>query len=187
MKPKVVGVVGRNGSGKDEVLNYLQAQCGIAVVSSGDVARDIAKTENIAPTRENLHDISLRYMKERGNDFFARRLIAKIEENSWSDVGITGVRTPHDVEAFRAHFGDNFWLVAVRVWNPGLRFGRIRSRGTTRDPQTWDAFSEQEQAEERHFQISRTLQEAEITIDNSGAMSQLHQKIEASPIWSWIC
>jgi len=187
MKPKVIGVVGRNGSGKDEVLNHLQEQCGIAVVSSGDVVRDIAEKEDIYPTRENLHDISLRYMRERGNDFVARKLIEKIERNDWPAVGVSGVRSPHDVEAFRGHFGDRFRLVAVRVWNPRLRFGRIRSRGSTRDPRTWDAFSEQEQAEEHHFQVSRTLQEAEITIDNSGAMSQLHQKIEASPIWNWIC
>jgi Ni2+-binding GTPase involved in maturation of urease and hydrogenase len=42
---KVIGVVGRNGSGKDELLNYLHDRCGIKVLSMGDVVRDIAKSE----------------------------------------------------------------------------------------------------------------------------------------------
>ena len=140
MGSRIVGVVGRNGSGKDEVVKYLHERCRIAMVSAGDVAREIAKKEKISPSRGNLHAISLKYMKQKGNDFFAKRLIEIIRENDWPVVGITGVRTPYDVRAFRTHFGENFMLMHVQVGDPELRFQRLRKRNEARDPKTWEAF-----------------------------------------------
>ena len=40
---RIVGILGRNGSGKDEVADYLQRQYGFAKISIGDIVRDIAK------------------------------------------------------------------------------------------------------------------------------------------------
>jgi dephospho-CoA kinase len=46
---KVIGVVGLNGSGKDELVDYLHQRCGIPVLSAGDIARDIAAEEGVYP------------------------------------------------------------------------------------------------------------------------------------------
>jgi dephospho-CoA kinase len=187
LNKKILGVTGRNGSGKDEVLNYLHDRCHLAVLSAGDQVRKIAREEDVPTDRENLHAISMKYMKARGKDFFARRLIDIIEANKWAAVGISGVRTPCDVEAFRRHFGNNFRLVYVRVGNPELRFQRLRKRKEARDPKTRTAFIEQERAEEKRFNISRTFNQADFTITNDGTINQLHRNIEKSPIWGWIC
>ena len=45
MRRKIVGVAGRNGSGKDEVINYLHERCGIVTISAGDIVREIAALE----------------------------------------------------------------------------------------------------------------------------------------------
>ncbi|NUN24035.1 MAG: AAA family ATPase, partial [Candidatus Jettenia caeni] len=123
---KVIGAVGLNGSGKDELVNYLSRRYGIPVLSAGDVVRDIAQEEGIAPTRDNLHDISRRYHAQWGNDIFMRKLIGKIEECQWKVVGITGIRTSADAATLRNHFGQNFILVHVEVSQPSIRYERTR-------------------------------------------------------------
>ena len=187
MQRKIVGVAGRNGSGKDEVVNYLHDQCGIPVLSAGDVVRKLAKKENRSPTRQNLHKISEKYMQQKGRDYLAKRLIEIIEENDWSAVAVTGVRSPQDVAAFRTHFGDDLRLVRVRVGNPVLRFERVRRRNETRDPKTWGAFIEQEREEEELFKIGQAVDQADFTIENSGSLTRLYQEIKESPLWEWVC
>ena len=58
MVTRVIGVVGKIGSGKDEVLKYLKAKYGIPYLSTGDLVRDLAAKDGVKPTRENLEIIS---------------------------------------------------------------------------------------------------------------------------------
>ena len=184
---RVVGLVGRNGAGKDAVVDYLHARCGVVKLSAGDLVRDIAEREQMEPTRANLHAVSLRVMRLEGQDVFARRLIAEIEEHDWRAVAVSGVRSPHDAGAFKVYYGDNFRLVHVRVGDPERRFQRLQGREASRDPESRAAFREQEREEESHFQIGSTIALADVTIDNHGTVADLHRRIEASPIWEWIC
>jgi dephospho-CoA kinase len=187
MPTKVVGVVGRNGAGKDAVADYLHDACGVVKLSAGDLVRDMAARKHLEPTRANLHAVSLQTMQREGRDVFARRLIADIEDHGWAAVAVSGVRSPHDAGAFKDYYGDSFRLVHVRVGDPGLRFQRLREREASRDPESRATFREQERQEEKHFQISRTIALADVTIDNHGSRADLHRRIEASPIWEWIC
>lgn len=187
MPAKVVGVVGRNGAGKDAVVDYLHERCGVVKLSAGDLVRDIAAREQMEPTRANLHAVSLQIMQREGQDIFARRLIARIEDHDWEAVAVSGVRSPHDAGAFKVYYGGNFRLVHVRVGDAELRFQRLQGREASRDPASWADFREQERKEEAHFQISNTIALADVTIDNHGTKTDLHRRIEASPIWEWIC
>ena len=47
----IVGVIGRNGAGKDELSKRLHARCGLPMLSAGDIARRIAKERGVEPTR----------------------------------------------------------------------------------------------------------------------------------------
>ena len=87
---KVIGVIGLNGSGKDEVVNYLNQHYGIPVLSVGDIAREIAGREGVEPTRDNLDEITRRYftkydlqqiLKEIG---FKRILVYPIFKSEYS-------------------------------------------------------------------------------------------------------
>jgi len=187
MPTNVVGVVGRNGAGKDAVVDYLHDRCGVVKLSAGDLVRAIAEQEQLEPTRANLHAVSLQIMQREGQDIFARRLIASIEDHDWQAVAVSGVRSPHDAGAFKVYYGDNFRLVHVRVGDSERRFQRLQGREASRDPESWAAFREQERREEEHFQISNTIALADVTIDNHGTKADLHRRIEASPIWGWIC
>ena len=175
---KVIASVGRNASGKDELLRYIQEKCDMPILSPGDVAREIARQEEIEPTRENLHEISQRMIRKHGEDFFMRRLIEEIERAEWDLVGISGVRTPADVRALKDHFGDDFTLVHVKVGDPRLRFERSRSRGAERDPQTFEAFQEQDRSEETLFHIDDTIQMADRVVLNDSSLEDFHAAIE---------
>lgn len=57
---RVIGAIGKNGSGKDEVLRYLSARYGVPFVATGDIVRSLAAEEGLEPTRENLGPMSAR-------------------------------------------------------------------------------------------------------------------------------
>jgi len=179
---KVIGVVGLNGSGKDELVDYLHQRCGIPVLSAGEIARDIAAEEGVYPTRANLHDISQRYIAQYGEDYFMRRLIERIEERQWEAVGITGIRTSADVRTLKGHFGEDFFLVHVEVSDPQIRYERTKQRGEARDPQTYEEFLQQDKTEEEIFHISKAIQHADVTINNNGSLEALHRKIKESVV-----
>ena len=184
---RVVGVVGRNGAGKDAVVDYLCDRCGAVKLSAGGLVRDLAEEEGLAPTRDNLHDVSMRVTLREGRDAIARRLIGVIEAHDWRAVAVSGVRSPYDAQAFQLYFGDAFRLVHVRVGDPQLRYGRLQQRDAERDPESWARFRAQERQQEAHFEISRTISLADATIDNRSSERQLYRNIEASPIYVWIC
>lgn len=179
---KVIGAVGFNGSGKDELVNYLHKRCGIPVISAGDVVRDIAQNEGIPPTRDNLRDIAKRYIARFGEDYLMRRLIKIIEDNRWNVVGITGIRTLGDVLCLKNRFGQDFILVNVEVCDPRIRYERTKRRGEARDPKTYEEFLKQDGREEETFRISQTVKHADIKIKNDDTLDAFYRRIEESLI-----
>jgi len=177
---KVIGIVGLNGSGKDELVDYLHQRCGVPMLSAGDIVREIAKEESIARTRANLHEISQEYMTQYGKGYFMKRLIEKIEEREWEAVAISGIRTPADVETLRAHFGEDLVVVHVEVTDSFVRYQRVKRRGKLRDPETYEDFLRQDATEEEMFHVSETIQHADMTINNDGTLEAFHRRIEES-------
>ena len=49
MAKRIIGVVGKIGSGKDEVLKYINARYGVPYISTGDLVRDLAKKKASRP------------------------------------------------------------------------------------------------------------------------------------------
>jgi len=98
---KVIGAIGQNGSGKDEVLKYLRAKHNVPFLSTGDAVREIASREGVEQTRENLGKISDRYFREFGKGCFVRLLADKIRHSGWEIAGISGIRSLDDVSILR--------------------------------------------------------------------------------------
>ena len=175
---KVIAAVGRNASGKDELLRYLQEKCDMPILSAGDVAREIARQEGSEPTRENLHQISQKMIQNHGKSFFMQRLIEEIEKADWGLVGISGVRTPADVHSLKDHFDGNFLLVHVKVGDPHIRFQRSKVRGAERDPKSYAEFLEHDRSEDELFHLNQTIQRADHTILNNTDLEDFHKRIE---------
>jgi dephospho-CoA kinase len=178
IRSKVVGAVGLNGSGKDALIRYLGKRCGLTVLSLGDVARELAHLEGVTYTRGKLQEISRKYREKYGKNFFIKALIAEIDRKSLTKVGVSGIRTPTDVEALRQRFGSDFLLVHVDAGNPRIRFERLKQRGTARDPQNFEDFLVQEQTEKELFQVDIAIQGADVTVANDNTLEDFQHRID---------
>ena len=175
---KVLGVIGKNGSGKDEVLQYLRDQYGVPFLSTGDIVREIAAREGKESTRTNLQAISDRYFKERGEGCFVRMVVDKIREDGWKVAGISGVRSPKDVDILRGELGEDFVLIDVHVSDPHVRFERMLKRGEGRDAKAYDQFIQQDKAEEKLFGIEKAAAKADYWLGNDGSLDDLRKSID---------
>jgi dephospho-CoA kinase len=183
---RVLGVTGRNGSGKDTVAEILRQRCGAGEVSVGDVVRELADEEGVEATRENLHEVSSRYLRERGNDFFARRVVERVQRRDERVVSISGVRTPVEVDVYRAQFGDDFLLAYVRVGDQEIRYDRSRRRGETRDKQSREQFAEQDRRENEIYRLDETIARADVVLDNGGTLEQLKRQVQQHIVDGWL-
>ena len=178
-KMRVFGAIGLNGSGKDEVIKYLNKRYGIPFVSLGDMVRQIAAQKGIPPTRGNLHSISGEYIQQFGKDYFMKLVIKQIEENRWEKAGVTGIRTPEDVQVLRDYYENCFVLFHVYVSDPYIRYERTRMRGEQRDPKTYQEFLEQDMKEEELFRVREAVRLADFSLNNEGSRDDLHHKLDA--------
>lgn len=62
--------------------------------------------------------------------------------------------------------------------NPESRFERLLQRGEARDPQNYEDFLAQEKTEKDFFQLDEAIQQADITISNSGTLEEFHREID---------
>jgi dephospho-CoA kinase len=175
---KVIGAVGQNGSGKDEVLKYLKTRYGVPFFSTGDMVREIAAQEGLEPTRDNLRAISERYFRELGQGCFVRLLAERLRHDAAPVVGISGIRSHVDVQILREVFGDAFVLLNVSVTDPRQRYERMVKRAEDRDPQQYEQFLIQDKAEEALFHITEAGAQADYEINNDGTLADLHKAID---------
>ncbi len=175
---KVIGVIGKNGSGKDEVLKYLRDKHGVPFLSTGEMVRAIAAREGKELTRENLGEISERYFRQYGKGCFVRLVVEEIKKNGWRTAGISGIRSPDDVSLLKEMCGSDFVLVNVEVSDDRQRFLRMGKRGEGRDPHSYEQFLSQEQAEEQRFHVSEAARLAHFSLNNDGTLADLHRGVE---------
>ncbi|MBD3167914.1 MAG: AAA family ATPase [candidate division Zixibacteria bacterium] len=175
---KILGVTGKNGSGKDELIKYLNREYDVPSLSVGDIVRGIAEEEGVEKTRENLHDISEKCLSKYGRGYFITRIIDIIEREKWENVGITGIRTPSDVSILKGKYGNNFILIYVRVENPRIRYERIRERGEDRDKMEFKEFLRYDLEEDSQFNLRDTIRMADLNLDNSGSLNDFHRTID---------
>jgi dephospho-CoA kinase len=177
-KVKVIGAVGQNGSGKDEVLKYLRLKYNVPFLSTGDVVRDIAAREGAEPTRDNLGKISDRYFREFGKGYFVKLLADKIRRTGWKVAGISGIRSLNDVSVLKDIFGKDFILINVYITDPHVRYKRMTTRGEGRDPHSYREFLSQDKAEEELFSLKEAEQMADYSLNNDGTLDDLHREID---------
>ena len=176
---KIIGVIGQNGSGKDEVLKYLRVKYGLPFLSTGDMVREIAAKEGKEPTRENLQEISERYFREFGRGCFVKLAAEKIKQNGWTVGGISGIRSADDVKVLKGALDRDFILINVNVSNPKVRFARMQARHEGRDPQTYEQFQRNDKAEEEIFHIRTAAKSADFSVSNDGTLDDLHKEIDS--------
>jgi dephospho-CoA kinase len=140
----VVGLAGMPGSGKSLVVETARAE-GYAVVVMGDVIREETQKRGLKPTPKNIGKVMLELREKGGASLIADKCIPKIEQQKNRKVIIDGLRSPSEVDAFKAHFS-KFSLIAVNA-SPETRFKRLYRRRRSDDPDRWELFHERDMRE----------------------------------------
>jgi dephospho-CoA kinase len=175
---KIFGSIGRIGSGKDEVIKYLSKECGLPMISVGDIVRQIATDEGLPPSRDNLHHISSQLFREHGKTYFMNLVLQRVMDKGWEKAGVTGIRTPDDVRHLKHRLDGDLVLFHVYVDDPRLRYERVTQRKSARDPEDYQSFIAQDTEEETMFHIDEASAMADYSLDNSGTREDLHREID---------
>ncbi len=140
----VVGLGGMPGSGKSLVVEVAN-DLGYSVVTMGDVVREQTLLRGLEPTPQNVGKVMLELRAQEGNYVIAKKCIPKILGLPTNRVLIDGLRSLYEAEIFKENFS-KFVLVAVYA-PPQTRFERLKRRGRSDDPQTYDLFHQRDMRE----------------------------------------
>ncbi|MSR77672.1 MAG: hypothetical protein EXS63_05540 [Candidatus Omnitrophica bacterium] len=173
----IIGLTGKNGSGKGEVARYLEER-GFHYYSLSDVLREAAQKEGLEVTRENLIEIGNRLRSERGPGVLAEAIFSRLDPEKHYIVD--SIRHPSEVEVFRRR--RDFFLAQVKA-PQRLRFERIKQRAREKDPITFEEFVAVEEkegvsSERAHQQLDKTITLADIVFDNAGPLKMLHEQVK---------
>ncbi|MBI1882856.1 MAG: AAA family ATPase [Chlamydiae bacterium] len=172
----IIGLTGRNGSGKGTVAEFLK-QKGFIYTSLSDVIREEMKERSIPITRENLIRIGNELRTQGGPSVLADKILTQLDHDK--NYAVDSIRNPHEAKALKAR--RDFILAYVDAALE-TRFERIKARGRENDPQTLEEFIRLENLERNSKnptsqQLDETQALADIVIQNNGTLDVLNEQI----------
>jgi dephospho-CoA kinase len=172
----VIGLTGRNASGKGQIAEYFKNK-GFKFYSLSDVIRDEARKRGLQCTRDVMVSIGIELRSKYGTGYLADRTIKNIEINS--DYVIDSFRHPNEVNVFRRI--SNFNLLVIKS-DQLIRFERIKLRNRIGDPKTYHEFLVLDNYESSNqSNVGQQLDEVEnmanCTIENNGTIEELYSKL----------
>jgi dephospho-CoA kinase len=175
MTKRWLGIVGRNGSGKSSVCDYLGSK-GYRVVSLSDVVRHYATKQQMAHTRTNLTELANQLKAENGLTFFAEATHQEVQSEQL--VVFDSVRHPKEID-YLSQQGVIFIGIDADLKDC---YDRIKARGKDTDFVTFDEFKKQDEYEmsgkSRGQSIMDCLNKCEYRIENNQGLPHLFDAID---------
>ena len=168
----IVGLTGRNASGKGTVAAWFQAR-GFRYTSLSDAIRVWLAGQGKEPTRDHLIWGGRTLRREGGPGVLAERTLGTIATGA--DVIVDSIRNPAEVEVLRVRA--DFVLIEVHA-SESVRWQRLAARGRAGDAATLEEFRRQELAElssadSAAQQLVATAALADIIVPNDGTEADL--------------
>ena len=179
----IIGLTGKNASGKGEAANYLKSK-GFIYFSLSDIIREEATKRGLEHSRDNLINIGNELRKNFAPNYLAAKINKKIldykkifpKENFFV---VDSIRSPFEAKELMKN-GD-FTLVGIDA-PIEIRFKRLLERNRLGDAKTLEDFKKQEEREnlksESNQQLDETFRLSQEIIINSGTLDSLHMKID---------
>lgn len=172
----IIGLTGKNGSGKGEVAKVL-VEGGFEAFSLSDILREEMGLRGVEITRENLIEWGRRLRAEYGLDYLARRVAERFTLGL--NQVVDSIRNPEEVKYLRSL--GNFFLVLVEA-PLEVRFARIQKRARPGDPTDLEEFR---RCEERELisedpaaqQLLQTFAMRDFVIENDSDLADLRAKV----------
>ncbi len=174
----ILGVSGLNGSGKGEVVRFLEARSFYAL-SLSDVLRDELRARGLEETRERMIATGRELRAAEGPGALAERLARRLVADR--NYVIDSVRHPAEVEALRARSA-RFRLLWIDA-SEATRLARIQARARPGDPQGADELRRLEgqelgSADPAAQQLLAVRDMADLRVDNETSLAALHAALQ---------
>ena len=174
----IIGLTGKNGSGKGVIADQLKVS-GFVAVSLSDVIRDDLKERGVEVTRENLIEAGNALRHNGGAAVLAEKILAKLDADK--NYVVDSIRNPAEVLALKRR--SDFRLLLVTA-GEAVRCDRVKRRGRESDPKSLEEFRRLEAAEmtsndPAKQQLGLTEKLADASIDNNGTLGELYEKLPA--------
>ena len=181
----IIGLTGKNGSGKTAVSEYLKAR-GFEYHSLSDGIREEIRRRGLDITRDVLINVGNDLRETFGPGVLAERILQSLEKEH--NYVVDSIRNPLEVEVLKRREG--FILLAVEA-DPVIRFERSRKRGRESAAQTFEQFTDEENRELESAnpasqQLRATREKADVVVTNDGTLEDLHGTLDEllSPLMS---
>jgi dephospho-CoA kinase len=177
----VIGLVGPIASGKGTVIQILKEK-GYFSYSTSDVLKEEVKARGLDVNRANCNLVSNDLRGTFGADILARKTAEVIERDNPDLVVIDAIRNPAEINYFKQKF--NVKIIGV-VADQKRRYEMFVARGLYTDEiKTWEQFKElddreMQQAGDHKQQVGKTLEMADIVIENNGTLDELKNEVES--------
>jgi dCMP deaminase len=173
----IIGLTGKNGSGKTAVSDYLKSR-GFEYYSLSDEIRQEIGRRGLEITREVLIEVGNELREKFGPGVLAERILRNLENDQ--NYVIDSIRNPYEVDALKQR--SDFTLLAVEA-DQTVRFERSRARARENAAQTLHQFIEEEERElnsdnPANQQLHATRQKADLVIANDGTLDELHRRLD---------
>ena len=178
----IIGLTGKNASGKGEAANYLKSKRFI-YYSLSDVIREEATKRKLEHSRDNLIKIGNELREKFAPNYLAQQINKKIKiqlkNNKNPNFVIDSIRSPFEAKELMKN--KNFVFIGIDS-HTELRFKRLLERNRLGDAKTLEEFKKQEQREnlksDTNQQLDATFGMAQKIIFNDGTLKDLHKKID---------
>ena len=147
--PKIIGIAGTNGAGKDTLGELLVERCGYKFVSVSDILRAELTKQGVPHEREHLSNLSTKWAREHGPGVLSAKTIeAYVEEEEaegYKGLAIGSIRRPAEAYIVQEEGGLVFWVDADQK----TRYGRISAgaRGRVTDMLPFEEWAAEEDRE----------------------------------------
>lgn len=147
--PKIIGIAGTNGAGKDTLGELLAELSGYKFRSVSDILREELTTQGIPHEREHMRALSTQWANEHGHGVLSVKTIeAYVEEEKregYKGLAIGSIRRPAEAEAIHQEGGLVIWVDADKR----TRYDRIQAnnRGRSDDAHSFEEWSKHEDTE----------------------------------------
>ena len=169
------------GAGKSTIADGLKSK-GYDVINMGNTVRTEAKNRNLDPTGPNLGKLMLELREKNGQGAVAKLAIPQIENSKSSVIIIDGIRSNAEIEVLRKY--GIVKLLAIHA-SINTRFGFLKQRGRSDDPQTKENFEERDNRE-IGIGISNSIALSDETISNNNLTKDELIEHAFKIIESWI-
>ena len=171
----VIGLVGKNGSGKTTVSKRIQDNYGGKEHRFSQILMDILDRLYLPHERTYLQKLGKSLRAELGPDVIANAFKKDLEKEQSDLLIVDGIRYENEVALLKGF--ENSCLIFVTA-PPETRYERCVARGEKgEEKMTYEKFLENEEAETEK-RIEMIGKGADYAIDNSGTLDELFEKVD---------